>query len=40
MDQATAWQDPQLSHLVQYNLHYFDDLKAAGAEQRVAWQRR
>ena len=39
VDQAAAWQDPQWSHLVQYNLHYFDDLRASGASQRAAWQR-
>jgi uncharacterized heparinase superfamily protein len=37
--QARDWQDPQLSHLCQYNLHYFDDLRAQSAEQRTVWHR-
>ena len=30
----TAWDDPALERLWRYNLHYFDDLNAAGAAQR------
>ena len=29
-----GWQAPQLSYLLRYNLHYFDDLNAAGCGQR------
>ena len=36
---AADWQDPKLSHLCQYNLHYFDDLRAQSAEQRTTWHR-
>ena len=30
-----AWDDPQMDRLWRYNLHYFDDLNAAGAAQRM-----
>lgn len=36
---ANAWNDPALSHLWRYNLHYFDDLNATGAAQRRSAQR-
>ena len=32
-----AWNDPNLSHLTRYNLHYFDDLNAAGFSERTLW---
>jgi uncharacterized heparinase superfamily protein len=39
LPQAGGWDDPALEKLWLYNLHYFDDLNAAGAEGRVAWHR-
>lgn len=36
---AADWNDPQKEKLWLYNLHYFDDLNAAGAEDRVEWHR-
>ena len=38
--QRGDWTDAQRSHFVQYNIHYFDDLRAADAQQRTGWQRR
>lgn len=35
----TAWDDPQLEHLWRYNLHYFDDLNAVAATQRMSAHR-
>ena len=32
-----GWDDDALSKLWRYNLHYFDDLNAAGAEHRIKW---
>ena len=32
---TAAWDDPQMERLWRYNLHYFDDLNAAGAAQRA-----
>lgn len=32
------WNRPDLPRLWTYNLHYFDDLQAVGAEDRRAWQ--
>lgn len=32
-----GWDDPELSRLWRYNLHYFDDLNAAGASVRNQW---
>ena len=32
-----GWDDPSLSKLWRYNLHYFDDLNAQGAHGRAAW---
>src|ERR1044071_8849514 len=34
-----GWDDPVLDKLWRYNLHYFDDLNAAGATARVEWHR-
>ncbi len=34
---APAWQDASADKLWQYNLHYFDDLNALGADSRRAW---
>jgi len=34
-----GWDDPSLDRLWRYNLHYFDDLNAAGAADREAWHR-
>jgi len=36
---ADDWNDPQKEKLWLYNLHYFDDLNAVGAENRVEWHR-
>lgn len=36
---AVDWNDPQKEKLWLYNLHYFDDLNAADAEDRVEWHR-
>ncbi len=36
---AGAWDDPALARLWRYNLHYFDDLTAHGAELRCDWHR-
>lgn len=35
-----AWNDPVVAKLWLYNLHYFDDLNADGAEERVDMHRR
>jgi uncharacterized heparinase superfamily protein len=32
-----GWDDPLLPKLWRYNLHYFDDLQAAGWQDRAAW---
>lgn len=34
-----GWDDPALPKLWRYNLHYFDDLQAAGWQGRAAWHR-
>lgn len=34
-----GWDDPALAKLWRYNLHYFDDLNASGAEHRTVWHR-
>ncbi len=39
LTQPADWWDPQRSRLVQYNLHYFDDLRAVDASERTDWQR-
>jgi uncharacterized heparinase superfamily protein len=36
---AAHWNDPAQEKLWLYNLHYFDDLNALGAADRVGWQR-
>lgn len=36
---AADWNDPAREKLWLYNLHYFDDLNAAGAAGRVEWHR-
>ncbi|WP_313950202.1 alginate lyase family protein [Accumulibacter sp.] len=36
---AADWNDPAQEKLWLYNLHYFDDLNALGAADRVGWQR-
>jgi len=36
---AHGWDDPALTRLWRYNLHYFDDLNAVGAKARAADQR-
>lgn len=33
------WDDPSIPALWRYHLHYFDDLNAEGAEQRIGWHR-
>jgi uncharacterized heparinase superfamily protein len=37
---ASDWNRPDLSKLWLYNLHYFDDLDAAGASERIGLQRK
>lgn len=34
---AVGWDNRELDKLWRYNLHYFDDLNATGANQRVKW---
>jgi uncharacterized heparinase superfamily protein len=34
-----SWDDPSQSRLWRYNLHYFDDLVADGAQARYSWHR-
>ncbi len=34
----TGWDRPDIDRLWRYNLHYFDDLNAAGAQARRDWQ--
>ena len=34
---AADWQSPNVAKLWIYNLHYFDDLNAEGADERVTW---
>jgi len=36
---ATDWDDPSVEALWRYHLHYFDDLNAEEAAQRVGWHR-
>ncbi|MDC1422780.1 heparinase II/III family protein [Gammaproteobacteria bacterium] len=36
---AHGWDDPARTKLWRYNQHYFDDLNAADAEQRIDWHR-
>lgn len=37
LESAANWNDPRRSKLWLYNLHYFDDLNAAGASARADW---
>lgn len=39
VNSAADWNDPAREKLWLYNLHYFDDLNAANAEDRVDWHR-
>lgn len=39
LEEALGWNDPAHSKLWLYNLHYFDDCLAEGADERVAWHR-
>lgn len=34
---ADGWDNPRFSKLWRYNLHYFDDLNASNASERIAW---
>lgn len=34
-----GWDDPSIERLWRYNLHYFDDLSARGAQRRRDWHR-
>jgi len=34
-----SWNDPSREKLWLYNLHYFDDLNAVGASERLDWHR-
>ncbi|MDD5757635.1 MAG: alginate lyase family protein [Desulfobulbaceae bacterium] len=34
------WDDPSISKLWRYNLHYFDDLNAKGAQSRISWHQK
>ena len=34
-----SWNDPVRGKLWLYNLHYFDDLNAVGASERMDWHR-
>lgn len=36
---ACGWDDPAIGKLWRYNLHYFDDLNALDADQRIDWHR-
>ena len=36
---SNSWNDPARDKLWLYNLHYFDDLNAADASERVNWHR-
>jgi len=36
---AADWNDPEKDKLWLYNLHYFDDLNAHGAETRTEWHK-
>lgn len=37
--QECGWNDPAIEKLWLYNLHYFDDLNALDADQRIDWHR-
>lgn len=36
---ACGWDDPAITKLWRYNLHYFDDLNALDADRRIDWHR-
>jgi len=40
LSDAAGWNDPKADRLWLYNLHYFDDLNAAGRGRRRAWHER
>ena len=37
MGEMSGWDDPAVSKLWRYNLHYFDDLNANAAADRTSW---
>jgi uncharacterized heparinase superfamily protein len=39
LDGPADWNNPAHAKLWLYNLHYFDDLRAGGSEQRTEWHR-
>ncbi len=39
LDSPADWDDPGISKLWRYNLHYFDDLNAVNADSRVDWHK-
>ncbi|MEX0372767.1 heparinase II/III family protein [Spiribacter roseus] len=39
LQEVMDWDNPSIEALWRYHLHYFDDLNAEGAEQRVGWHR-
>jgi uncharacterized heparinase superfamily protein len=39
LEAASGWNRPDMAKLWLYNLHYFDDLRAEGATDRLPWQR-
>ena len=39
IDSPSVWNDSSLSHLVRYNLHYFDDLTSENTTARTLWHR-
>jgi uncharacterized heparinase superfamily protein len=39
VESPAQWNDPARDKLWLYNLHYFDDLNAANADERTAWHR-
>ena len=39
-ESKSAWNDPSVEKLWLYNLHYFDDLNAVGAVNRLKWHER
>jgi uncharacterized heparinase superfamily protein len=40
IESAATWNDAAIEKLALYNLHYHDDLTAAGADDRVEWHER
>ena len=39
LDDTNGWDDSNVDKLWRYNLHYFDDLNAQGAEKRTEWHK-